>query len=916
MSQTCSYCSGPIREAYSGRPRASGRVGIYCCYSCLSLGEQDHSERHPLSDQKSFRLGVRLAIGLLVIAQSMIFGLAISLEEDTPPSVKLAVQGSILAGTLLVLALLGGPLLGSAWRELRRGKITLEAMFALTLSGAMVASLQSLIAGTGPVYFEVVSVLVVIHALGKELTARARFTAMESSRSWLSEMESARRLVGDREEQVPTSMLRKGDTIVVGPGETFVLDGVILRGEGLVSEAPVNGEPLPKRRGPGDAIHAGAASFDTRFEVAATSECGTRRIDALSRVLEESQRRPTHAQAFADRLGNLLFPLTLFIALATFAVWTDRIDWRTGLFHSMSVLLVACPCAIGLATPLLLWSTLSRLAERGLVLNSGDIIEKLARINLAYFDKTGTLSEESLSIQRIQWIAETRNREEMLSILKRIEAESDHPIARAFRELQGNEMKGRIEGLRMLPGVGLDGELSLGEASHRFRVGQLDWIDALSPRTDERRIGFELDGVPILIVELAERVRPSVDTALADFRALGIGVGLLTGDPIGREVANPFDIVHKGLLPDEKAATIRNEQLANKHVFMIGDGVNDAAALAQANVGIALASGTDLANGVASGTLYHGDLRVLPWAVALSRETVRRIRLSLYRSLAYNVIGVSLAAGGILHPVVAVLLMIVSSLLVMWSSVRVGVEPVMDCHRATISNRESRDRAGWMSVAHGIAFAFQGLLVAKLVAINPLVTFVAFAGAGGTLAWMWHRWRDQPHWFDMAIGMLTFGNFGMFLGWLADNRFRPLEVADCCACAEVLQGNFATPWMWLGMLAFANVAMSFPRQRDHVGHSRFAMFTGGNLGMIFGMVVGGRLAGGFEVASVAGSFVIHAFGMTVGMIVGMIAMSELTQRLLLSIIPSRRFPMERASYLIPQSDRSESHAERVDAPLS
>jgi heavy metal translocating P-type ATPase len=914
MSQPCSYCSGPVRDPHAGRPVPSGEAATYCCYGCLSLGERDRTESDHLSRRKSFHLGVRLAVGLFVIAQSMIFGLAVSLEDDTPRPVKLAVQGGILAGTVLVLVLLGSPLFRSAGRELRRRKITLEAMFVLTLVGAMVASVQSLVTGTGPVYFEVVSVLVVIYTLGKELTARTRAAAWDSSRLWLSAIESSRRLLGDREEEVPTSRLRPGDAFVVRPGETFPLDGVVLRGEGLVSEASINGEPMPKRKVPGDTVHAGAASYDARFEVRATSECGTRRIDALSLALEEAQLRPTNSQAFADRLGGALFPLTLSIALITFAVWTYTSDWRTGLFHSMSVLLVACPCAIGLATPLVIWTTLSRLAERGLVLNSGEAIEKLAKIDFAFFDKTGTLSEESLSVHRLHWLSERVDREEMLSLLKRIEAESDHPVAKAFRDRPGDEVECRIDSLTVVPGVGIEGEVSQAGTTRRFRVGRLDWIDTLGPRSDDRRVGFELDGGPVLVVELAERVRPSVDSALRDLRSVGISLGMLTGDPVGREVASRFDVVREGVLPDEKAATIREAQASGTRVLMVGDGVNDAAALAQADVGIALASGTDLANGVASGTLYHGDLRVLPWAVAMSRESVRRIRASLYRSLAYNAVGVTLAACGVLHPVVAVLLMIVSSLLVMWSSTRVGVEPAIDCRDASDAPNEHRESASWVAVAHGLFFALQGLLVAELVGRDFLPLLVASALVGVLLARVWYRWRLQPHWFDMTVGMLTLGNFGMLLGWLADNRFRPLQAGDCCACVEVVRGNFSTPWMWLGMLAFANVAMCFPRRRDHAGHSRVAMFTGGNLGMILGMVAGGWLAGRFDVPGVAGAFALGYVGMTLGMVVGMIFMSELTQRALTTIIALRHFPrwLLRTESVPTLGERD---AERVDAPV-
>src|SRR5262249_10880297 len=297
---TCSHCRGPIIGAgHTGRPWPGTPAAKYCCFGCLSLGEQRRQEiTVPTSGWKLDGLGVRLGIGLLAVRQSMMFRLALNLHDDVPQQVRLVAQTLILCATLLVIAVLGRPLFRAAWQELCRGRLTIEALFVLTLGGAMAASLQAHITGRGKVYFEVVSVLLVVYTLGKVIGARSRAAALAGSRAWADGLSTCR-LVDEmgRTRVVPVSEILPGDTIEVHPGETIAVDGVIRDGTGFMSEAPVSGEPFAVVRRPGDRVLAGVASYDATFRIEATTKGTERQVDRLLAAVEEARDRPLSLQA-------------------------------------------------------------------------------------------------------------------------------------------------------------------------------------------------------------------------------------------------------------------------------------------------------------------------------------------------------------------------------------------------------------------------------------------------------------------------------------------------------------------------------------------------------------------------------------------------------------------------------------------
>ena len=438
----------------------------------------------------------------------------------------------------------------------------------------------------------------------------------------------------------------------------------------------------------------------------------------------------------------------------------------------------------------------------------------------------------------------------------------------------------------------MEAEIEADGRRQAFRIGTPDWIGG-NPELERQlkaaghRVHVSVNGTVVAVAVLAERLRDSAPEAVAEFRRLGLPVEVLTGDTAARAAALGLP-TRAGLLPDDKRAAVEVAKAAGGKPLFVGDGINDASALATAHAGVALAAGTDLAVVAADVTLYHTDLRVLPWAVELSREAVCAVRRSLYRALGYNLVGMTLAACGVLHPVVAAVLMVVSSLSLIFSSTRIGVTP--DHCGVPETQGAYAPRSGLGTAIHGIAFALQGLVFLLLVESARelpavLLVPVAFAVAGFLLARLWHRWATIPHTFDMCFGMLTLGNLGMLLGWWADNEFAPRH-GHCRECVAALQGDLGrAPWMWVGMLALANVAM-FWLPRHPTGRGRghtLAMYTGGHVGMIIGMAAGAWCAAEYEAETAAAAVAASFAGMTVGMLAGMLLGTWLVERFLAAV---------------------------------
>ena len=654
------------------------------------------SEPGVQADARAVQRGwLRIGIGLAVAAQAMVFSLAVNITP-AEGAAYWVVHGGLIASAVAVLVFLGRDLIGEACAAARARRVSIDLLFLTTLLGALGGSLTSTFTGTGSVYYEVVAVLVVVHTLGKMAGARSRSAALRAADAVAEKYDRCVVLADDgREETRAVAGLRGGERVVVAPGGAICVDGVIAEGRSYVEEAALTGEWRPVSRGPGERVWAGTHAVDGRLVIAA--EAGERRLDGVLRAVAEARLAPSRLQAQADRLMEWWLPVVTGVAAATFFGWWlgAGAEWTRALFNAMAVLLVACPCAMGLATPVAVWGGLARLAKLGIVARSGDFLDALARVDTVCFDKTGTLSEERLTVLGWEIEPEWREREaELKAMVAAVERGVAHPVARALAETIGvtapekcNQIGYTFPELRIVAGAGVEarvdgwGEVRVGERSFcgfqeagSEKCNQFGYTfpDDHAKEDGGKSIWVAVDGVVVARVRLGETWREGVEETVAGLRALGVEAEVLTGDSSAGEIGkcNQFGYtlpVRAGLTPGGKLERVRELGAEGGRVLFAGDGVNDAAAMGAASASLALRGGSELARAAAMAVCAGDDLRKLPEAVRVARRVRAGVRGNLRFAATYNGVGMALAAAGALHPVAAALLMVGSSV---WVGVR------------------------------------------------------------------------------------------------------------------------------------------------------------------------------------------------------------------------------------------------------
>ena len=370
-----------------------------CCVAPPDLNAARRSSDAGASD--STRLAgewLRIGIAAMVAVLSMTFGLAVNISPPAPDA-RPWIHGVLAFSAVIVFALVGGPLCRRAWMELRAGRIVVEQLFLVGIVGAFAASLHCSLTGHGAIYYEIVAILLAIYNFGSIIGDRRRELVRRAADSLREQFDHCARVAPDGgEERVAVSAIQIGDRIVVRPGDGVPIDGCVRTGTGFVREASITGEPFPVVKRPGDRVLAGGHTLDQALTIEATSPGSARQLDQLLDAVRAAQMQPSVLQYEADRMVAWFLPAVLLIAVFTGVGWTIGAGWITGLFNALAVLLVACPCALGLATPIGLWGALGQLAQRGVVASSGELIERLARVDTVVFDKTGTLSDDEMTL--------------------------------------------------------------------------------------------------------------------------------------------------------------------------------------------------------------------------------------------------------------------------------------------------------------------------------------------------------------------------------------------------------------------------------------------------------------------------------------------------------------------------------------
>ncbi|MBL6838470.1 MAG: HAD-IC family P-type ATPase [Puniceicoccaceae bacterium] len=623
-------------------------------------------------DLKLSRAWLKIAIAGVFAGQGMMFSLALNM---TPPPhgspAYLILHGGLIFSSLVVMGFLGRPLFSSTWGMLRARRISIEGLFTLSLLGAFIGSVVGSLTGQGDVFYEVVAIVIAIYTFGRMLGERSQARLKLESERLRERFDRA--MVADGAGiwvERPISQVSPGARVCVEPGSAFSVDGWIVEGVGYVEETALTGEPLPVVRRPGDRVRAGTWAVDCRFVLEVEHSLGARELDTILQAVEAADGRPSGLQIQADALVRVFLPFVVLVSLSSALYWIFAGSWIDVVLNSMAVLLVACPCALGLATPVAISQGLFRLAQMGLVSRDGALIDALAKTKKVFFDKTGTLSESSLRVIEL-WLDETlpMERTHLLSSVLEAESSVPHPIARALTQyLVANDMTAgaAIEDLRLIPGQGLECRVSGAGGAHMIRVGEAS-LGASEPPVDQlhekkgKRVFVWLDGRIVACFVLQESLRASVDTVWQQFDELEVATRILTGDP-SPEVSIPKKVaLEAGLSSADKVRRVTESQIAGESPLFVGDGINDAAAMRVASGSVAMDSGAGLARSAAMGQLTGDRIEIIAQAISLARDIYRRLRGNLIYAAAYNTLGMVLAAAGLLHPVAAAMIMLVSS---------------------------------------------------------------------------------------------------------------------------------------------------------------------------------------------------------------------------------------------------------------
>ena len=636
-------------------------------YHASVVDHSGHDDNHMDHDVPAEQLRPRL-IGSAVLAVPVV---ALSMVMPWQFSGWVWV---VLALTTPIVFWGGYPFHKAALNSARHGASTMDTLVSLGTLAAYLWSLYAVLTGAaahghGHVYFEVAAAVTVFLLAGRYAEAKAKRSAGAALRALLSlGAKDATVVRDDAEVRIPVADLRVGDVIVVRPGERVATDGLVVEGASALDTSAMTGESVPADVGPGAEVLGGAVNTYGRILVRATRVGSDTQLARMARMVADAQSGKASIQRLADRVSGVFVPVVLAIAAVTLVAWLVAGGSVTAAFTAaVAVLIIACPCALGLATPTAILVGTGRGAQLGVLIKEPQVLETVTGIDAVVLDKTGTVTTGTMAVDAV----ETEPDEDADTVLARaaaVESASEHPVAAAIVSAARERGLGvpRVSEFANDPGTGVSGVVD-GLAVQVVRASDDDGRTSVAVIVDGRRRG---------VIRLVDAVKPTSAEAIAELKAMGITPILLTGDNpavaarVAAEVGIAADNVIAGVLPSEKADAITRLQAQGHRVAMVGDGVNDSVALATADVGMAMGTGTDAAIEAGDITLVRGDLRTVPTALRLSSRTLRIIKQNLFWAFGYNVAAIPLAALGLLNPMTAGAAMAFSSVLVVTNSLR------------------------------------------------------------------------------------------------------------------------------------------------------------------------------------------------------------------------------------------------------
>ncbi|CAL9314851.1 MULTISPECIES: heavy metal translocating P-type ATPase [Streptomyces] len=697
VTATVNYATEKARVTYPAGTEVADLIATVVKTGYTAEEPAPPREEAPAAEEADPELSAlrrRLVVSAALAVPVVLLAMAPALQFDNWQWLSLT-----LAAPVVVWG--GLPFHRAAWTNARHGAATMDTLVSLGTLAAFGWSLWALFLGdagmpgmrhpfeltvsrgdgASSIYLEVASGVTAFILLGRYLEARSKRRAGAALKALMELGAKEVAVLRDgREVLIPAQRLAVGDRFVVRPGEKIATDGTVVEGASAVDASMLTGESVPVDVTAGDTVTGATVNAGGRLVVEATRVGADTQLARMAKLVEDAQNGKAEVQRLADRISGIFVPVVLLIAAATAGVWLGLTgDGVAAFTAAVAVLIIACPCALGLATPTALMVGTGRGAQLGILIKGPEVLESTRRIDTVVLDKTGTVTTGRMTLQEVH-VAEGVDEKQALRLAGAVEHASEHPVARAIA-LGAEERAGRlpeVEEFRNVPGRGVRGRVEGREVA----VGRL--FDVVPPelaraRDEAERAGRTAvlvgwDGAARAVLAVADAVKETSAEAVRELRALGLTPVLLTGD--NRAVAEAvaatvgIDRVVAEVLPEDKVDAVRRLQAEGRVVAMVGDGVNDAAALATADLGLALGTGTDAAIEAGDLTLVRGDLRVAADAIRLSRRTLATIKGNLVWAFGYNVAALPLAAAGLLNPMIAGAAMAFSSVFVVTNSLR------------------------------------------------------------------------------------------------------------------------------------------------------------------------------------------------------------------------------------------------------
>jgi heavy metal translocating P-type ATPase len=709
----CVYCNLPVPGV---RARAADDRPIYCCFGCRLAHRVTHEKG--TEGEATWQLTL-IGVAIFLSMNVMVFNWVLYGQEVFNPTgaveSKIATAGVTIFRYLsmlfcaVVVAILGWPIAQSGASALRYRQINTDVLLALGVLAAFVYSYVSVIRESGSVYFDTVCMILLLVTIGRSMEARARLTAGEALRSLERLVPKTASLLSEGEVvEIPTVQLKIGDVVIVRPGMRCPADGDIIDGQSVIDEQIITGESDPANKKVGDVAYAGSLNGDGTLQVRVGAVADGSTLQHIVDALAEARRGRGRHQRIADRVAAIFVPAVVLLAIATFVWSTKQWGWQSGIMRSLAVLLIACPCALGVATPMAIWVAMGRAAKSGIVIRSVEAFENLARVRCVLFDKTGTLTTGKARIESLRLASQPET--DRLTVFARAAAlaqSTTHHLATAICDQSASDhiLPAAVTNVQTYPGLGVSAELAGGGVTIRLGSNAFmqaggfsadaalaDWIaEAQEAGASLTCVGWS--GAIQGVFTFSEDLRKGAKSTLLYLRESGLELSVVTGDHQGhgKRMQSTLGVsVYAGLLPSDKTKHVEGITQSGRFVAMVGDGINDAPALATATVGIAMGCGADVSRESADACLMSNDLAAIPLLFDLSKATVKVIKQNLFWAFAYNVGGLGLAATGRLGPVSAAVAMIVSSLLVVANSMRLGRIPLGESMTTTDQTSDAK----------------------------------------------------------------------------------------------------------------------------------------------------------------------------------------------------------------------------------